>query len=169
MGAPFVAEVKIISFSFPPRGWAFCNGQLQSIQQNQALFSLIGTSYGGNGIQTFALPNLQGRTPVHVGGQLGSTTIGTIGGEEFHTLSLNEMPAHPHGLQGVAAAGTVATPAGNFLAQTAPQAYHSAIDLKSMASDSIGFTGNSQSHENRAPFLVLNFVIALTGIFPSRN
>src|SRR5665213_1905073 len=95
VGTPFVAEVRMISFNFPPRGWAFCNGQLLSIQQNTALFSVLGTAYGGNGTQTFALPNLQGRTPVHTGGQLGNR-IGIVGGEELHTLSLNEMPAHIH-------------------------------------------------------------------------
>ena len=167
MGTPFTAEVRIISFNFPPKNWAFCNGQMMSIQQNQALFSLLGTSYGGNGTQTFALPNLQGRTPVHTGGTLGSV-VGTVGGEEFHTLSLNEMPAHTHFQQAATANGSVATPAANLVAP-ATSIYHTATDLQAMASDVIGFTGGSASHENRAPFLVLNFIIALTGIFPSRN
>jgi microcystin-dependent protein len=170
VGTPFIAEVRIISFNFPPKGWAFCNGQLQSIQQNQALFSVIGTAYGGNGIQSFGLPNLQGRTPVHVGGRLGSTAVGTIGGEELHTLSLNEMPIHLHALQGVNQPGTVITPGTNFLAQSGvTPAYHSAADLQPMASEAITATGGSLPHENRAPFLVLNFIIALTGIFPPRN
>jgi microcystin-dependent protein len=168
VSTPFIAEVKIVSFNFPPKGWAFCNGALQSIQQNQALFSVIGTAYGGNGIQTFGLPNLQGRTPVHVGGPLGSTNIGTVGGEEFHTLSLNEMPVHLHMLQGVTQAGTSNKPGSNFLAQ-GTQAYHGQADLQPMAADVITSTGSNQPHENRAPFLVLNFIIALTGIFPSRN
>jgi microcystin-dependent protein len=168
VGTPFIAEVRIISFSFPPKGWAFCNGQLLSIQQNTALFAVIGTAYGGNGIQTFALPNLQGRTPVHVGGHLGSSSIGTIGGEEMHTLTLNEMPAHTHFQQAATATGSVATPTANLLAQGTP-IYHSATDLQPMASDLIGFTGGNQSHENRAPYLVLNFIIALNGIYPSRN
>lgn len=167
VGTPFVAEVRIVSFNFPPRGWAFCNGQLQSIQQNAAMFAVIGTAYGGNGVQTFALPNLQARTPVHTGGQLGSA-IGTIGGEEFHTLSLNEMPAHIHFQQAATATGSVTTPTANLVAP-GTSIYHSATNLQSMASDVIGYTGGSMSHENRAPFLVLNFIIALTGIFPSRN
>jgi len=168
VSTPFLAEVKIISFNFPPRGWAFCNGQLQSIQQNTALFSVIGTAYGGNGIQTFALPNLQACTPVHVGGPLGSTKIGTIGGKEFHTLSLSEMPAHIHSQQAATAAGSVTTPTANLLAPGS-SIYHAATNLHPMASDVIGFNGGTLPHENRAPFLVLNFVIALSGIFPSRN
>ena len=157
----------MISFNFPPRGWAFCNGQLLSIQQNTALFSVLGTAYGGNGTQTFALPNLQGRTPVHTGGQLGNR-IGIVGGEELHTLSLNEMPAHIHFQQAATAAGSVPTPTANLVAP-GTSIYHSATNLQAMASDVIGFTGSSGPHENRAPFLVLNFIIALTGIFPSRN
>jgi microcystin-dependent protein len=169
VSTPFLAEVKIISWNYPPKGWAFCNGALLPINQNQPLFSVIGTYYGGNGIQNFALPNLQGRTPVHVGGQLGSTNVGTVGGEEFHTLSQSEMPAHLHMLQGVTQAGTVEIPAGNFLAQTGSQAYHAAASLQPMAPTAIANVGASQPHENRAPFLVLNFVIALSGIYPSRN
>jgi microcystin-dependent protein len=169
VSTPFLAEVKIISWNYPPRGWAFCNGTLLSIQQNTALFAVIGTAYGGNGVQTFALPNLQGRTPVHTGGLLGSPNIGTIGGEEFHTLSTNEIPVHQHILQGVTQAGTVELPAGNFLAESGSQAYHGSANLQVMASGAIGTVGGSVAHENRAPFLVLNFVIALSGIFPSRN
>ena len=168
VGTPFVAEVKIISWNFAPRGWAFCNGQLQAINQNQAMFSVIGTAYGGDGIRTFGLPNLQGRTPVHVGGQLGSKSIGTTGGAEQHTLILGEMPAHIHSQQGTTQAASTDTPGGNLVAQGA-QIYHAPADLQPMASDVIGFTGGNQPHENRAPFLVLNFIIALTGIFPSRN
>jgi microcystin-dependent protein len=167
VSAPFIAEVKIISFSYPPKGWAFCNGQLQAINQNQAMFSVIGTAYGGDGIRTFGLPNLQGRTPVHTGGQLGNS-IGTIGGEEQHTLSLKELPAHIHFQQGTTQAASAETPGTNLVAQ-GTQIYHGPADLQPMASDVIGFTGGNQPHENRAPYLVLNFVIALTGIFPSRN
>jgi microcystin-dependent protein len=168
VSTPFLAEVKIISWNFPPKGWAFCNGALLPISQNQPLFAVIGTYYGGNGIQNFALPNLQGRTPVHTGGPIGGA-VGTLGGEEMHTLSQSEMPAHLHMLQGVTQAGTVEIPAGNFLAQTGSQAYHAAASLQPMAPTAIANVGASQPHENRAPFLVLNFVIALSGIYPSRN
>jgi microcystin-dependent protein len=168
VSTPFLAEVKIISWNYPPKGWAFCNGALLSIQQNSALFTVIGTAYGGNGVQNFALPNLQGRTPVHTGGQLGSS-IGTVGGEELHTLLTSEMPSHIHLLQGLTQAGTVEVPAGNYVAQTGTQAYHAPTNLQQMSGGAITSTGNNQPHENRQPFLVLNFVIALIGIFPPRN
>jgi microcystin-dependent protein len=168
VGTPFIGEVKIISWNYPPRGWAFCNGALLSIQQNQTLFAVLGTTYGGNGTQNFAIPNLQGRTAVHPGGLLGSKVTGAIGGEELHTLGQNEIPAHQHFLQGVSQAGTVEIPTGNFLAQTGSQPYHSAANLQPMGSSSIGMVGG-QPHENRAPYQVLNFIIALSGIFPSRN
>jgi microcystin-dependent protein len=167
VSTPFTAEVRIMSFNFPPKNWAFCNGQILSINQNQALFSLIGTSYGGNGTQTFALPNLQGRTPVHMGGQLGNV-IGTVGGEEFHTLSLNEMPAHIHSQQGTTTAANTNKPGTNLLAQGS-DTYGPANNLQPMASDVIGFTGGGAQHENRAPYLVLNFMICLYGIYPSRG
>jgi microcystin-dependent protein len=167
VGTPFIAEVRIISFTFPPKSWAFCNGQTMAINQNQSLFSLIGTAYGGNGTQTFALPNLQGRTPVHMGGQLGNQ-IGTVGGEEFHTLSLNEMPAHIHAQQGTTAAGNTNKPGTNLLAQ-GTQTYGPPANLQPMASDVIGLTGGGAPHENRAPYLVLNFVICLNGIYPTRS
>jgi microcystin-dependent protein len=167
VGTPFTAEVRIVAFNFPPKNWAFCNGQTMAISQNQALFALIGTAYGGNGVQTFALPNLQGRTPVHMGGSLGSV-IGTVGGEEFHTLSLPEMPAHFHSQQAATANGSVATPGANLVAP-GTSIYHSATNLQAMASDVIGFTGGGLQHENRAPYLVLNFAICLFGIFPSRG
>jgi microcystin-dependent protein len=168
VGTPFLAEVKIISWNFPPKGWAFCNGQLMAINQNQALFSVLQTNYGGNGQTNFALPNLQGRVPIHTGGQIGAVP-GSFGGEESHTLSPSEMPSHVHTLQGVSAAGTVELPSGNFLAQSGSQPYHSATSPAAMDPSSISNFGGSQPHENRQPFLVLNFVISLSGIFPSRN
>jgi microcystin-dependent protein len=167
VGTPFTAEVRIISFTFPPRNWAFCNGQTMSLQQNQALFSLIGTSFGGNGVSTFALPNLQGRTPVHMGGSLGSQP-GTIGGEEYHTLTLSELPAHNHLQQGTTAAANTTAPGTNLLAQGS-QTYGPPNDLQQMAPDVIGYTGSNAPHENRAPYLVLNFMICLFGIYPSRG
>jgi microcystin-dependent protein len=168
VGTPFIAEVKIISWNFPPKGWAFCNGALLAISQNSTLFALIGTYYGGNGVQNFALPDLRGRTPVHTGGPIGGA-LGTKGGEEFHTLLTGEIPAHQHVLQGVTAAGTTEIPAGNFLAQSGSQAYHAPTNLQPMATTAVATAGGGQGHENRAPFLVLNFVIALSGIYPPRN
>jgi microcystin-dependent protein len=168
VGTPFVAEVKIISWNFAPKGWAFCNGQTVAINQNQVLFSLIGTSYGGNGVSTFNLPNLQARTPIHTGGPSGYVP-GSIGGEESHTLVLGELPGHIHYLQGATAAGTSDLPAGNYLAGA--QIYHSpdSQNAPMMNPASIKIAGGGQSHENRQPFLVLNFVIALQGIYPSRG
>jgi microcystin-dependent protein len=168
VSTPFIAEVKMISWNYPPKGWAFCNGQLLSIEQNMTLFSVIGTYFGGTGIQNFALPDLRGRTPVHTGGPIGGA-LGTKGGEEMHTLLTSEIPAHQHVLQGVTAAGTTELPAGNFLAQSGSQAYHGATNLQPMATTAISNAGGGQAHENRAPFLVVNFVIALVGIFPSRT
>jgi microcystin-dependent protein len=167
VGTPFTAEVRIMSFNFPPKNWAFCNGQTISIQQNQALFSLIGTAYGGNGVSTFVLPNLQGRTPVHTGGSLGNQ-IGTVGGEEFHTLTLSELPAHNHIQQGTTTAASSTAPGTNLLAQGS-QTYGPPNNLQPMAPDVIGNTGGGTQHENRAPYLVLNFMICLYGIYPSRG
>jgi microcystin-dependent protein len=168
VGTPFIAEVKLISWNFAPTGWAFCNGQLLQINQNQALFSILGTNYGGNGQTTFALPDLRGRVPVHTGGPIGAI-VGGVGGEESHTLIQSEMPAHIHQLSAVSGAGTVILPGGNFLAKSDTQIYQSPNNLVPMVDSSIGNAGGSQPHENRSPFLVLNFIIALNGIFPSRN
>lgn len=166
MSEPFLGEVKIISWNFPPKGWAFCNGQLLPINQNQALFSILGTTYGGDGRTTFALPNLQGRMPVHVGNGI---ILGEQGGETAHTLNISEMPAHNH------------VPVGsNTNPPTAPAAtanLWSANNAKPFAASATGAmnpaciapAGGSQPHENMSPYLVLNFIIALQGIFPSRN
>lgn len=168
MGTPFMAEVRIMSFNFPPKGWAQCNGQLLPINQNQALFSILGTSFGGNGQTTFGLPDARGRVPIYQGGSIGAI-VGQNGGEEFHTLTQSEMPQHLHTLQGVKDAGTVQIPTGNFLADAGAQPYHGATNLGAMDPSSITNVGGSQPHENRSPFTVLNFCIALQGIFPSRN
>ena len=165
MSQPFLAEIKIISWNFPPKGWAFCSGQLLPINQNQALFSLLGTMYGGNGQTTFALPDLRGRAPMHLGGAF---TQGESGGEEVHTVTSAEMPAHNHAVTATTAPGTVNVPTGNFLANSNVSPYRTDSNTalnRSMVSN----TGGSQPHENRHPFLVLNFIIALQGIFPSRN
>ena len=166
MGTPYLGEVKIVAFNFAPKGWALCNGQFLPINQNQALFSLLGTMYGGNGQTTFALPDLRGRTPIH---QSNNYTQGQAGGEVAHTLSISELPTHTHVLNGTSTAGTGLIPVGNLLATGATQLYAPPGTLAAMNAASVGNTGGSQPHENRQPWLTLNIIIALQGIFPSRN
>jgi microcystin-dependent protein len=167
MSEPYLSEIKIISWNFPPRNWALCNGQLLPINQNQALFSLLGTTYGGNGQTTFGLPNLQGRIPVHRGGgfQLGQT-----GGEENHTLTVSELPTHTHLMTVVTGNATTNAPAGALLASS-NNAYQSPSSGNFVAVNpaTVSNVGGSQAHTNLQPYLVLNFCIALTGIFPSQN
>jgi len=165
MGTPFMGEIKIISFNFAPQGWSFCNGQLLPINQNQALFSLLGTMYGGNGQTNFALPDLRGRVPLHMGQGL---IQGQAGGQEFHTLTQSEMPAHNHIVNAVNGTATTEAPAGNFLA-TNPAALYNTTPNTSFKPATVSNVGGSQPHENRQPFIVLNFIVALQGIFPSRN
>jgi microcystin-dependent protein len=165
MGEPFLAEIRIVSFNFAPKGWAFCDGQTLPINQNQALFALLGTTYGGNGITTFALPNLQGRVPFHFGGNF---ALGQTGGEANHTLAASEMPAHNHLAMANSSNADQVSPSGNFWAKGAASAY-SAAPNNAMSPTSLANAGGSQAHPNLSPFLVLNFVIALQGIFPSRN
>ena len=164
MAEPFLAEIRIMSFNFAPKGWAQCNNQLLPINQNQALFSLLGTTYGGNGQTTFALPELRGRGPMHFGGGF---TQGERAGEEFHTLINSEMPQHIHFAQGVNKPGRANAPGGNYLAASRG-GYGERVDA-ALNPATVGNAGGSQPHENRAPFLTLNFCIALQGIFPSRN
>jgi microcystin-dependent protein len=155
-----------MSFNFAPRGWALCNGQLLPINQNQALFSLLGTTFGGDGRVNFALPDLRGRIPIHVGsGHL----LGERGGEEAHTLSQAELPEHIHVLNASSSAGDQLIPGGNFLAKANLPAYRGPGNLTAMASASVGSVGGSQAHLNMQPFLTINFCIALQGIFPSPN
>jgi microcystin-dependent protein len=163
MSEPFLGEIKIISWNYPPRGWAFCNGQLLQINQNQALFAILGTTYGGNGQTTFALPNLQGRSPIHLGNGF---TSGAVGGESAHTLTVQELPAHNHILQATAANGDTPIPA---TLANANNLYSTAAANTTLAPGSVGSVGGSQPHDNMSPYLVLNFIIALQGIFPSRN
>ena len=165
MTEPFLSEVKIVSFNFAPKGWALCNGQLLPINQNQALFSLLGTTYGGNGQTTFALPNLQGRVPIHIGN---GHIQGETSGEENHTLTISEMAAHNHVVSASNADPNQGLPTGNIWANGSG-AYSSASPDTSMNPASISNIGGSQPHSNLQPFLVLNFIIALQGIFPSRN
>jgi microcystin-dependent protein len=164
MGTPYLGEIRIFSFNFAPKGWALCNGQLLPINQNQALFSLLGTTYGGNGVQTFALPNLQGCTPLHIGG---SFTQGQTGGEVNHTLNIEEIPVHTHIVTASSAAADQAVTGGTVWAK-APGAYDSHPGM-SMSPAEISSTGGSQPHNNMQPYLVLNFCMAINGIFPTQN
>jgi microcystin-dependent protein len=172
MATPFLGEIKIISWNFAPKGWAFCNGQFLPINQNQALFSILGTSFGGNGQTTFGLPDFRGRSALHQGGGF---LIGQQGGEEFHTISQSEMPQHLHTLNAsltLADQATLVTPPANtpnILAAVTGAQYAAASNLTPLTPQTVTNVGGSQPHENRQPFLVLNFVIALQGIFPSRN
>lgn len=166
MSEPFLSEIRLMSFSFPPKGWALCNGQLLPINQNQALFSLIGTTYGGNGQTNFALPDLRGRVPMHEGN---GHVIGEKAGEETHTLTANEMPAHLHPLLGTSQSlGGTAVPTGALLGEVA-DAYGPVQDLTTLAPQSVTSAGGSQPHPNQQPYLALSFCIALQGIFPSQN
>ncbi|MBE0611630.1 MAG: phage tail protein [Dehalococcoidia bacterium] len=165
MAEPFLAEIRIMSFEFAPKGWALCNGQLLPINQNQALFSLLGTTYGGDGRVNFALPDLRARVPVHEGN---GHTLGERSGEQAHTLSISEMPAHTHLVQASPAPGTAVNPANAMLA-AASNVYRPADSLTALNAASVTSVGGSQAHLNMQPFLALNFCIALQGIFPSQN
>src|SRR5258708_25514952 len=165
MAEPFLSEIRIFSFGFAPKGWALCNGQLLPINQNQALFSLLGTTFGGDGRVNFALPNLQGQVPIHVGS---GHTLGEKGGTQAETINLQQMPQHTHALNAQDASGTLGNPKGNLLAQVA-NAYTAPANLTSLSPDTVSNVGGSQAHVNMQPYLTLNFSIALQGIFPSPN
>ncbi len=165
MATPFLGEIKIFTFNFAPRGWALCNGQILPINQNQALFSLLGTTYGGNGQTTFALPNLQGRMPVHVGGGI---PLGQSGGAETETLLPAQMPGHSHAVKCSSNAGSATDPSNAYWAVTPGSAYGAAPNA-AMAPQAIAATGGGQPHNNMPPYLALNFCIALQGIFPARG
>lgn len=170
MSEPFLAEVRIVGFNFAPRGWAFCDGQILPINQNQSLYSLLGTTYGGDGRTSFALPDLRGRTPIHVGSSNGTHhALGQKSGEETHTLSAAEMPQHTHSFEGSTADGTVAAPVSNVLARSPNPFYHETGNLVNMNPGTITNVGGGQAHNNMQPTLVLNYCIALQGLFPSRN
>lgn len=169
MSEPFLAEIRIVGFNFAPRGWARCDGQILPINQNQSLFSLLGTTYGGDGATSFALPDLRGRTPIHVGS---GHSQGQRLGEETHTLTLAETPQHTHPGRASADEATepVVTGAGNeVLASAGAPVYQDANNLSTLAGGSASNVGGGQAHENMQPFTTLNFCIALQGIFPSRN
>jgi microcystin-dependent protein len=165
MAEPFLSEIRIMSFVFAPKGWALCNGQLLPINQNQALFSLLGTTFGGDGRVNFALPDLQGRVPIHVGS---GHALGERSGEQAHTLSIAELPTHTHILQGSSTSAGINSPTGAVLAASTA-VYHDPTNLVSLNPGSVTNVGGSQAHLNMQPFLTLSFCIALQGIFPSPN
>lgn len=171
MSEPYIGQLLLAAFNFAPKGYAFCNGQTLQIQQNSALFSLIGTYYGGDGVRTFLLPNLQGRTPVGYDSQQNQTPIGQVAGTEYVTLIAQQVPAHTHNAQATSASATQIRPAGSLLGTTSGAAtlYTSAAALSAMNQATVANFGGSQPHENRQPFLVMNWCIALVGIFPSRS
>jgi microcystin-dependent protein len=166
MAEPFLSEIRIMSFGFAPKGWALCNGQLLPINQNQALFSLLGTTYGGDGRVNFALPDLRSRVPIHMGS---GHTLGERGGEQAHTLSISEIPTHVHVMNGTTTAtNPQPVPVSAYLAPTASM-YGASVNLTSLNPQTVTSVGGSQAHLNMQPFLTLNFSIALQGIFPSQN
>jgi microcystin-dependent protein len=167
MSEPFLGQISLFGFNFAPRGWATCDGQLMSINQNQALFSLLGTTYGGDGISTFALPDLRGRAGMHVGP---SHVLGELDGSESVALLIQEIPAHTHAANCSDAPGTAPAPAGNLWARDSlGNSEYSATAGITLAADAIGPAGGGAVHDNMAPFQVVNFCIALEGIYPSRN
>lgn len=172
MSEPFLAEVRIMGFNFAPRGWAFCDGQIMPINQNQSLYSLLGNTYGGDGRTSFALPDMRGRVPMHVGSSNGADhREGQKSGEETHTLTGNEMPNHNHELFGSTAAANSGNPTGQVVATvdaTFGDAYAAPNQLVNMAANILN-VGGGQAHNNMQPYLAINFCIALQGLFPSRN
>lgn len=171
MSEPFLGEIRMFAGNFAPRGWAFCNGQLLSISSNAALFSLLGTTYGGNGISTFGLPNLQGRFPMHWGNGSGLTprVQGETNGVETVTLTSAQMPAHTHALVASSQTPTTADPAGAMLPVGSSRVYGTASTGSAMAAQSITVAGASLPHDNMPPFQTVSFIIALEGIYPSRT
>jgi len=165
MSEPFLGEMRMVSFNFPPKGWAFCNGQILAIAQNQALFALLGTTYGGDGVRTFQLPNLQASMPIHTGTGF---FLGQPGGEAQHALVMGEMPAHVHTAQGVSTTASSSSATSNTWA-SATQNPYGASPNTTLAPNALSTTGGSQPHPNLPPYLVLNFIIALQGIFPTQN
>lgn len=170
MSQPYIGQIMICAFDFAPRSWAYCNGQLLPIQQNAALFSILGTTYGGNGTTNFALPDLRGRVPMQwgQGPGLSNHVLGEVSGSEAVTVLQTQMPAHTHLAQASASAPSVGVPTANAWATGGTAAYAATANT-AMAAGALPNAGGSQPHENRAPLLTLNYCIALSGIFPSRN
>lgn len=170
MSEPFLSEIKIMAFNFPPKGWALCNGQLLPINQNQALFALLGTTYGGNGQTNFALPNLRGRVPIHMGN---GHNLGEAAGSMAVTINQTQLPSHAHFVNATATATSESTnvpDSSKYLSKsTVDNLYRAPTNLVSMSSQAVSSVGGSQPHTNMQPYLVLNFCIALQGIFPSSS
>jgi microcystin-dependent protein len=166
MSEPFLSEIKIVSFNFAPRGWALCNGQLMPINQNQALFALLGTTFGGNGQTNFALPNFRGRVPIHVGN---GHTLGEASGSTTVTVSQQQMPTHNHTSMGSQTDGNTPSPSNTVLAGTPALIYGAPNSPTTLNPANVTSVGGSQPHNNMMPYLVLNIIIALQGIFPSPN
>jgi microcystin-dependent protein len=172
MSTPFVGELRIFGGNFAPQGWAFCNGQLLAIAQNAVLFNLLGTTYGGDGQTTFALPDLRGRVPVHQGTSpsSGATIVqGQMGGAEQVTLTLGQLPAHGHALQATAADGASADPTNNVWAESDARTFSTAAPNGVMDPSALSPTGGGQAHSNLMPYVAVNFIISLSGLFPSQN
>ena len=166
MAQPYIGEIRMVGFNFAPQGWAFCNGSLLSIAENSALFNLLGTTYGGDGQQTFALPDLRGRIPFHQGN---SFVMGQLAGEETVTLIQNQLPIHTHALAASSSQGTQPAPTGGYWAQSSLDEYSTQPASHPMAAAAIGSTGGSQPHDNLPPYTVINFVISLFGVYPSES
>jgi len=172
MSEPFVGEIRMFAGNFAPRGWAFCDGQLLAVSQNDALFSLLGTIYGGDGRTTFGLPDMRGRLPIHAGTGpgLSQRRLGSKGGEESVTLTVNQLPSHTHPIQASTAAATGNTPSGTVTAESPSVDVYAEIDANlNMSADAVTNVGGSRNHTNLMPFLCVNFIIALFGIYPSRH
>lgn len=171
MSEPYIGEIRMVAFNFPPAGWALCDGQLIAISQNDALFTLIGTAYGGDGQETFALPNLQSRLPMHAGTGPGLTNkvLAEAAGVEEVTLSTQQIPVHTHALLATTTAGDSATPQGNMSGQTFSNTYANLPPFQVMNAGVVQPVGGSQPHENMHPFLVISFIISLYGVFPQQT
>ncbi|WP_068777717.1 phage tail protein [Paenibacillus sp. FJAT-26967] len=166
MSEPFVGEVRLFANGYAPRGWMYCEGQILQINGNQALYSLLGNVYGGNGVTTFALPDYRGRVPIHVSSTI---PLGTAAGEAAHTLTVSEIPQHTHQVQASSTSASDPSPLNNVWAAANGSVYDPAATMIQMNSGAIGQAGGSQPHNNMQPYLSLNFAIAIQGIFPSRN
>lgn len=170
MATPYIGEIRLVAFNFAPPNWAFCDGTLQSISQNPTLYSLIGTTYGGDGVNTFGLPDLRSRSPIHAGTLNGNTyVVGQSDGEETVAVTPPQLPQHTHLLSASSAAGTQSSPKGNIWAASSQNPYSNKVPITTMSPAGVGNAGGGLAHNNISPYLAINFVIALNGVFPSRD